>query len=177
MEKKDQAHAVEVAEKVNALKKCEATRILDQEVIERLEAKCNEMRCQRSSAKEKLCEMEAKLSEAEEKNMQLVTQTNDALIKKVNWCQRGFVLWQIETQKWLELRDLERRATAMIVCSVSGQRQLAMKLDAFLTSSCEAMANLELKLTDILRRLGLDQKSDSTATADSAGGMLVWSSH
>ncbi|OAE26462.1 hypothetical protein AXG93_815s1240 [Marchantia polymorpha subsp. ruderalis] len=31
-------------------------------------------------------------------------------------------LWEmeVETQKWLQLRDLERRATAMIACSVSG---------------------------------------------------------
>lgn len=59
-------------------------------------------------------------------------------------------------QKWLQLRALERWATAMIACSVSGQRQLARKLDVFLTTLCEAMANLELELTFVLRRLGLD---------------------
>ncbi|OAE30494.1 hypothetical protein AXG93_4694s1000 [Marchantia polymorpha subsp. ruderalis] len=84
---------------------------------------------------------------------------------------------EVETQKWLQLRDLERRATAMIKCSVSGQRQLARKLDAFLTSSCEAMSNLELELTVVLRRLGLDQKSDGKAIANSADVMLVQSSH
>lgn len=65
----------------------------------------------------------------------------------------------------------------MITCSVSGQRQLARKLDAFLTSSCEAMANQELELMAVVRRLGLDRKSDSAATADSAGGMPGRSSH
>lgn len=65
----------------------------------------------------------------------------------------------------------------MITCSVSGQRQLARKLDVFLTSSCEAIANLELELTTVLRRLGLDRKSDSAATTDSTGGMHVRSSH
>ncbi|OAE28922.1 hypothetical protein AXG93_1981s1000 [Marchantia polymorpha subsp. ruderalis] len=39
---------------------------------------------------------------------------------------------KIKTQKWLQLRDLERCAIAMIACSVSGQRQLARKLDVFL---------------------------------------------
>lgn len=65
----------------------------------------------------------------------------------------------------------------MIVYSVSEQRQLARKLNAFFPSSCEAMANLKLELTDVLHRLGLDRKSDSVATADSAGGISVRSSH
>lgn len=59
------------------------------------------MRFQRSQAEEQFCEMEAKLSETEEKSCQLVEQTNNALTEKVNWCLRGFVLWQVETQKWL----------------------------------------------------------------------------
>lgn len=67
--------------------------------------------------------------------------------------------------------------TAMIACSVSGQRQLVRKLDAFLTSSCEAMAKLKLELTAILRRLGLVWKLDSAATVDSAGRVPIWSSH
>lgn len=58
----------------------------------------------------------------------------------------------------MQLRDLERRATAMIACSVSEQRQLAMKLDVFLTNTCDTMANLELEMMVVLRRLGLDQK-------------------
>ncbi|OAE22850.1 hypothetical protein AXG93_4703s1000 [Marchantia polymorpha subsp. ruderalis] len=41
---------------------------------------------------------------------------------------------QVEKQKWFQLRYQERRSTAMIACSVSGQRQLARKLDEFLTS-------------------------------------------
>ncbi|OAE30601.1 hypothetical protein AXG93_2909s1040 [Marchantia polymorpha subsp. ruderalis] len=48
LEKKDQAHAAEPATKVKALAECEAARILDLGLIERLEAKCNEMRSQRS---------------------------------------------------------------------------------------------------------------------------------
>lgn len=79
LEKKYQTHATEVAVKVKALTECEAARTIDQELKERLEAKCNEMRSQRSLAEEQLCEMEAKLLEAEEKNRQLAEQTNDAL--------------------------------------------------------------------------------------------------
>lgn len=47
----------------------------------------------------------------------------------------------------------------------------------FLTSSCEAMSILELELTAILRRLGLDRKSDSKATADFADVMHVMTPH
>lgn len=59
---------------------------------------------------------------AEEKNRQLVEQTNDALIEKMDRCLQGFVIWLFETQKWLQLQDLERRATAMIASSVNGHR-------------------------------------------------------
>ncbi|OAE31884.1 hypothetical protein AXG93_2834s1150 [Marchantia polymorpha subsp. ruderalis] len=47
----------------------------------------------------------------------------------------------------------------MIACSVSGHRQLARKLDVFLTSLCEAMSNLELELMAVLHRLGLDRRN------------------
>lgn len=80
-------------------------------------------------------------------------------------------------QKRLKLQDLERRATAMIACCVSGQRQLARKLDVFLTSLCEAISNLEFKLTAILRRLGLDRKSDGKSIGDSADIMHIKSLH
>ncbi|OAE30250.1 hypothetical protein AXG93_2956s1000 [Marchantia polymorpha subsp. ruderalis] len=82
---------------------------------------------QRSVAEDQLGELEAKLLELEERNRQLAEQTNKALTEKVKRCLRYFVIWQIETQKWLKLRDLERQVTAMITCSVGGQRQLARK--------------------------------------------------
>lgn len=62
---------------------------------------------------------------------------------------------------------------AIITCSVSGQRQLARKLYVFLSSSCEAIRNLELELTVVLRRLVLDRKSDSASPADSARDVHV----
>ncbi|OAE20310.1 hypothetical protein AXG93_1084s1020 [Marchantia polymorpha subsp. ruderalis] len=94
-----EAHVAKVAAKMKALAECEATRTSDLELIEKLEAKCNEMRSQRSLAEELLSEMEVKLSEAEEKNRQLAEQTNNALTEKVNRCLCKFVLWQVETQK------------------------------------------------------------------------------
>lgn len=79
--------------------------------------------------------------------------------------------------KWLQLQELERCATAMIAGSVTGQRRLAKKLDAFLTSLRDVVLNLELELAVILQRLGLDQKLEGKATASSARVGLVQSSH
>lgn len=86
------------------------------------------------------------------------------------------MIWQIEAHKWQQLRDLGRRVTAMIACSVGGHRQLAKKLDAFLLSLDETKENLELQFTTILRRLGLDRNLAGAATARSACNALVCSS-
>ncbi|OAE23999.1 hypothetical protein AXG93_4541s1010 [Marchantia polymorpha subsp. ruderalis] len=71
LKKKYQMHAPEMAMEVKALAECEAARTSDLELIDRLEAKCNEMRSQRSLVEEQLSEMEVKLSEAKEKNQKL----------------------------------------------------------------------------------------------------------
>ncbi|OAE26149.1 hypothetical protein AXG93_903s1100 [Marchantia polymorpha subsp. ruderalis] len=54
--KKYHAHASEAAAKLKALTKNEAARYSDHKLVERLKAKCNEMRSQRSLAEEQLCE-------------------------------------------------------------------------------------------------------------------------
>ncbi|OAE32897.1 hypothetical protein AXG93_399s1050 [Marchantia polymorpha subsp. ruderalis] len=67
--RREQGHVAELAaKKMKALAECEVATILDQELIEKLEAKCNELSSERSQTEEQLYEMEAKLSEAEEKN-------------------------------------------------------------------------------------------------------------
>lgn len=75
--------------------------------MEKLEAYCNEMRSPRSAAEEQLDEVEAKVLEVEERNRQLAEQRNEPLIKKMNRCFCDFMIWQIQTQKSLKLRDLE----------------------------------------------------------------------
>lgn len=120
--------------------------------------------------------MEAKLLEVVEKNQQLARHTNEALTEKVNRCLCGFVIWQIETQKWLKLRDLERRVTTIITCSGGGQRQLARKLDSNLSGLEETKENLELKLSAVLRMLGLHRSSAGVLTAGLAGIAPVASS-
>ncbi|OAE33804.1 hypothetical protein AXG93_4553s1000 [Marchantia polymorpha subsp. ruderalis] len=80
------------------LVECEATRISDLESIEKLETQCSELRSQRSQAKEQLCEMKTRLSEAEQKNRQLAEQKNDALTVRVNRCLQGFVLCETQIE-------------------------------------------------------------------------------
>ncbi|OAE18371.1 hypothetical protein AXG93_2727s1370 [Marchantia polymorpha subsp. ruderalis] len=54
--------------KAKKLVDCEVARITDLELIEKLETQCSELRSQRTQAEEQSCEMETRLSEAEEKN-------------------------------------------------------------------------------------------------------------
>lgn len=173
--KRDEAHASELAAKAKALAECEVARSSELELMERLKANCNEMRSQQSMAEKQFSEMEVKLSEVEEKNQQLAEQTNDNLTQKVNRCLCGFVIWQITTQKWLQLRDLECCVTAMTSCNVSGQCDLARKLDVFLFG-LDDTKDLELDMTVVLRRLGLDWNLEGAATVGSVGGAPEFSS-
>ncbi|OAE32018.1 hypothetical protein AXG93_3733s1000 [Marchantia polymorpha subsp. ruderalis] len=66
---KEQEYEAELAAKA----KCEGARILDLELIEKLETECSELMSQRTQAEEQLCEMETRLWEAEEKNWQFVS--------------------------------------------------------------------------------------------------------
>ncbi|OAE34156.1 hypothetical protein AXG93_1593s1150 [Marchantia polymorpha subsp. ruderalis] len=112
-EKKVHGYNAELAVRAKKLAEYEAVRISDLELIEKLEIRCSELRSQQMQAKEQLCEMETRLTEAEEKNRQLSEQARDALTARVNQCLRGFVLWQVETHKWLRLRELEHRAAEL----------------------------------------------------------------
>ncbi|OAE32222.1 hypothetical protein AXG93_4525s1030 [Marchantia polymorpha subsp. ruderalis] len=81
---------------------------------------------------------------------------------------KKLVEYEVETHKWLLLRELEHHAAKMVAGSVRRQRRLAKKLDALLSRSSDAVVNLELELASILQRLGLDQKLEEVATTNSA---------
>ncbi|OAE33889.1 hypothetical protein AXG93_3037s1120 [Marchantia polymorpha subsp. ruderalis] len=63
-EKKEHEHAAELAEKMKDQAECEAARISDLELIEKLESQCSELRSQRTQAEEQLCDIEMRLSQA-----------------------------------------------------------------------------------------------------------------
>ncbi|OAE28487.1 hypothetical protein AXG93_115s1780 [Marchantia polymorpha subsp. ruderalis] len=80
---KEQEYQIELAVRAKKLTEYEGARILDLELIDKLEAQCGELKTQRSQTEEQLCEMKAKLTEAEGKNRQLSEETRDALTARV----------------------------------------------------------------------------------------------
>ncbi|OAE22615.1 hypothetical protein AXG93_2272s1010 [Marchantia polymorpha subsp. ruderalis] len=167
----------ELAAKAKELANCKATRSSKLEQREKLDANCNELRSQLLAVEEQLIAAEAKLLELEAKNQQLADQTDEALRAKVNRCFHDYVEWEIQTLKWMKLRELERRVTALIACSARGHWQLGKKLDLFISGLEETKVNLELKVLAALRRIGVSRNSAGVITIGSAGITLVGSSH
>ncbi|OAE27267.1 hypothetical protein AXG93_59s1110 [Marchantia polymorpha subsp. ruderalis] len=95
-------------------------------------------------AEEQLCEVEAKLTEAERRNRQLSKETREALTAGVEQCLRGYALWQIESHNGLRLREIEHRDAKLIKRSGQRHRQLFKKLESYLTRSRDAVAKLEV---------------------------------
>lgn len=92
------------------------------------------------------------MTEAEGKNWQLSEVTHDVLTARVKRCLRGYILWQIESHNRLRLREIEHRAIELIARSGRRHRQLAKKLESYLSISRNAEMNMELELVGVLRR-------------------------
>ncbi|OAE20450.1 hypothetical protein AXG93_383s1000 [Marchantia polymorpha subsp. ruderalis] len=90
-EKKEQEYQIELAVRAKKLTEYKVARISDLELIQKLEAQCNELRTQRSQAEEQLCKVETRLTQAKRKNRQLFEETRDALTAIVERCLRGCV--------------------------------------------------------------------------------------
>lgn len=145
-----------MAVKTKKISEYEAARIADLELIEKLKTECGEFRTQRSQAEEQLCEVEAKLMEAEGKNQPLSKETREALTARVERCLRGYTLWQIKSHNGLRLREIEHRAAEWIKRSGRKHRRLSKKLGSYLTRSRDVVAKLEVELVGVLQRLGLE---------------------
>ncbi|OAE29707.1 hypothetical protein AXG93_3884s1000 [Marchantia polymorpha subsp. ruderalis] len=176
-EEKKREYQSELAVRAKKLSEYEATRIANLELIEKLETQSGELRTQRSQAEEQLCEVEAKLAEAEGKNRQFSEETREALTARVERCLRGYVLWQIESHNRLWLRKIEHCAAKLIARSGRRHCQLSKKLESYLTTSRHAVANLEVELVNVLKRLGLERRLEGAATVDSGGVGPVRCSH
>lgn len=87
------------------------------------------------------------------------------------------MLWQIESHNGLRLRDIEHRAAELIKGSGRRHRRLSNKLESYLTRSRDAVAQLEVELVGVLKRLGLERRLEGAATADSKGVGPVRCSH
>ncbi|OAE18943.1 hypothetical protein AXG93_1976s1500 [Marchantia polymorpha subsp. ruderalis] len=144
VEKKEWEYTIELAAREKKLAKYKTARVLDLELIEKQEAQCSELRTQRLQAEEQLCELEARLTEAEGKNRHLSEETREALTARVERCLRGYVLWQIKSHNELWLREIEHCAAELIARSGRRHRRLSKKLESYLTRSRDAVANLEV---------------------------------
>ncbi|OAE30685.1 hypothetical protein AXG93_3991s1000 [Marchantia polymorpha subsp. ruderalis] len=176
-QEKEQEYQIELAVRAKKLTEYEAARFSDLEIIEKLEVQCCELKTQRLQVGEQLCEVEAKLMEAEGKNRQLSEETRDALTVRMKRCLRGYVLWQIESHNGLRLREIEHRVAKLIVRSGRMHRHLSKKLESYLTRSRDTVANLEVELASFLRILGLERRLEEAETADSANVGTVRCSH
>ncbi|OAE27605.1 hypothetical protein AXG93_2520s1010 [Marchantia polymorpha subsp. ruderalis] len=84
---------------------------------------------------------------------------------------------EIESHNGHRLRKIKHHVAELIVRSGRRHRRLAKKLESYLSRSREAVANLELELVCVLRRLGLELRLEGAATSDSAGVGPVRCSH
>ncbi|OAE27041.1 hypothetical protein AXG93_3101s1000 [Marchantia polymorpha subsp. ruderalis] len=83
----------------------------------------------------------------------------------------------IESHNRLWLCEIEHRAAELIERSGRRHRRLFKKLESNFTKSHDAVANLEVELANVLKRLGLEQRLEGAATADSGGVGHVWCSY
>ncbi|OAE35184.1 hypothetical protein AXG93_2947s1010 [Marchantia polymorpha subsp. ruderalis] len=84
----------------------------------------------------------------------------EELVERVNRCLRGYTHWEVAAQERITLRELELRAAALMSGDSQSWRWVAKRLDAFLSRSQDAIANLEAEVTAVLRRLGLCNRAE-----------------
>ncbi|OAE21609.1 hypothetical protein AXG93_939s1160 [Marchantia polymorpha subsp. ruderalis] len=120
---------------------------------EQEEELCGELRSQHAEA-------ELQLVEVEGDHRRATDRTREELAERVNRCLRGYTHWEVAAQERITLRGLEIRAAELMSGDSRSRRRVAKRLDAFLSRSRDAIANLEAEVTAVLRRLGLRSRAD-----------------
>ncbi|OAE33237.1 hypothetical protein AXG93_2069s1000 [Marchantia polymorpha subsp. ruderalis] len=143
----------ELVRQTQLLDQCQIARKADKELLRRLQSQCDELRAQRAEA-------ELQLVEFEGENRRATYRTREELVARVNRCLRGYTRWEIAALERVTLRELEIRAAALMSGESRSRRRVAKRLDAFLSRSREAIANLEAEVTAVLRRLGLRSRAE-----------------
>lgn len=82
---------------------------------------------------------------------------------------RGFVMWEVQTLKWLKLDLLEQRLMSMKVSGSAGHKQLIRIVNSFSSRLEEARESVEIEIASVLRRLGADVSSEDVVTVASDG--------
>ncbi|OAE25581.1 hypothetical protein AXG93_2982s1010 [Marchantia polymorpha subsp. ruderalis] len=122
-----------------ALEQSEAARRVDEELLERLQSQCEELKAQRAAA-------ELQLAEVEGHNRRAADPTREELVAQVGRCLRGYAHWEVATRERVTLRELKMRATALMAGDGRSRRRVTKRLEAFLSRSRDAVANLEAKV-------------------------------
>ncbi|OAE22652.1 hypothetical protein AXG93_328s1040 [Marchantia polymorpha subsp. ruderalis] len=116
----------------------------------------------------KLTECETARAEAAELTFeQLKEETTDNLRLQVEKFLRGFVMWKVQTLKWMKLDSLERQLMGFKTSGTVGQHHLVRLVNSFSSELEEARENLEI--LDVLHRLGADGISEDVVTVMSNG--------
>ncbi|OAE18850.1 hypothetical protein AXG93_2869s1000 [Marchantia polymorpha subsp. ruderalis] len=145
--------AEELVRQTRLLEQCQIACQADEELLRRLQSQFDELRAQRAKA-------ELQLVEFEGDNRRTTDCTRQELVKRVNRCSRGYTRWVIAAQERVTLRELELRAAALMSGDTRSRRRVAKRLDAFLSRSQDAIANLEAEVTSVLRRLELRSRAE-----------------
>lgn len=145
--------ADELVRKTQALEQMEAARRADEELLERLQAQCEELRARRAAA-------EVQFAEVEDRNWRAADRTREELDVRVDRCLRDYAHWEVATQERVTLRERGMRVTALMADDRRSRRRVAKGLEAFLSRSRDAIANLEAEVTEMLRRLRLRRRAD-----------------
>lgn len=146
-------HADELVRKTQASEQSEAARKADEELLGRLQVQCEELRAQRAAA-------EVQLAEVEDRNRRAADPTWEELVVRVDRCLRDYAHYEVATRERVTLCELEMRAIALMAGDGLSRRQVAKRLELFLSKSHDAIANLEEEMTEMLRRLGLRRRAD-----------------
>lgn len=133
-------HSVKLADWAKKLTDCESAKSLEVECRIRFEADCG--RLQERLKLVKLEESQARAGKAEAAYRQLREETTDNLHLHVDQCLSGFVMWEIQTLKWLKLDLLERLLMGMKTNTVAGHKQLVRLVNSLSSRLEEARENL-----------------------------------
>ncbi|OAE25892.1 hypothetical protein AXG93_2145s1920 [Marchantia polymorpha subsp. ruderalis] len=136
-----------------ALEKSETARKADEELLDQLQSRCDELRAQHAEA-------ELQLAEVEGHNRHATDRTRKELVLRVNRCLRGYACWEVTARERMTLREMEIRAAALMSGDNRSRRRLAKRLESFLSRSRYAIANLEAEVASVLRRFGLRRRAD-----------------
>ncbi|OAE18858.1 hypothetical protein AXG93_4606s1000 [Marchantia polymorpha subsp. ruderalis] len=138
--------ADELVRKTQAVEQSEAARSADEELLGRMQSQCEELRVQPAAAKVQLAEVEGH-------NRRTADRTREKLVVRVDRCLRGYAHLEVETQERVTLRELEMHATALMAGDGQSRRRVAKRLEAFLSRSRDAIANLKAEGAPSAERL------------------------